>query len=240
MLSDVLDVALAVGAGAVALVLGLILAVGLGRRGTRPSGDPTAWGTAPDPDAIVAQADELAAHAEHATRRAETAAAAVETVRERYAEAERRRAAIEADYDAAQARYAEALHALRAGRREPPTPDQRSRAHEVSSAALAAYRRGELSVDELRAVFARAGDWDPEQEAREREAERLAAHVGSVRRAYDIAVADVRLAGERLHVAEVAAEATTQEAVDAAVEAQVAADEAGRYRRGGAKGQGRG
>jgi hypothetical protein len=237
MLTDVLQVAIAIGAGAVALVLGLVLAVGLGRRGTPPIGDPAAWATTPDPDVIdpdviVAEADELAAHAEHATRQAETATAAVETVRQRYAEAERRRAALEADYDAAQARYAEALRSLRAGRRGPPTPEQRDRSHEVSSAALAAYRRGELTVDELRTVFARAGEWDPVQEAREREAERLAADVGSARRAYDIAVADARVAGERLHVAEVAAEATTQEAVDAAVEAQVAADEAGRYRRG--------
>jgi hypothetical protein len=52
-----------------------------------------------------------------------------------------------------------------------------------------------------------------------------------VRRAYDIAVAQVRVASERMHVAEVAAAATTQEAVDAAVEAQVAGDEAARYRR---------
>jgi chromosome segregation ATPase len=240
MLSDVLVVALAVGAGAVALVLGLVLAVALGRRGAEPDGDPMPPVMEPDPDAILSQADELAAHAEHATLQAETATAAVEPVRERYAEAEQRRAAIEAEYDAAQARYAEALRDLRAGRKDPPSPEQRDRAHEVSSAALAAYRRGELSVDDLRVVFARAGDWDPEQEAREREAERLAADVGSLRRAYDIAVADVRLAAERLHVAEVAAEATTQEAVDAAVEAQVAADAAGRYRRGGAKGRGRG
>src|SRR6201999_390173 len=108
----------------------------------------------------------------------------------------------------------------------PHTAEDQHRAHEVSSAALAAYRRGELTVDELRAVFARAGDWDPEQEKREREAERLAAYEGSVRRAYDIAVAAVRVASERLHVAEVAAAATTQEAVDAAVEAQLAADQA--------------
>jgi len=232
MLSDVVQVAIAVGAGAVALVLGLALAVGLGRRGAKPIGDPTAWGTAPDPAVLVAQADELAAHAEHATQRAETATADVDTARQRYAEAERRRGELETEYDAAQARYAEALRVMRAGRREPPTPEQRDRSHEVSSAALAAYRRGELTVDELRTVFARAGEWDPEQEAREREAERLAAGVGSVRRAYDIAVANARVARERLHVAEVAAEATTQEAVDAAVEAQVAADEAGRYRGG--------
>ena len=190
------------------------------------------WTAAPpDPALIVAQADELAAHAELAAQRAERAAAAVEAARQRYAEAEERRSAIEADYDAAQAQYAEALRVMQAGRSRPPTAEDQHRTHEVSSAALAAYRRGELSVDQLRTVFARAGDWDPAQEAREREAERLAAYEGQVRRAYDIALAAVRVASERLHVAEVAAAATTQEAVDAAMEAQVAEDTAGRYRR---------
>jgi hypothetical protein len=195
-------------------------------------GEPRLWTAPPlDPSAIAAQADELAAHADRAAQRAERAAAAVETGRQEYAEAEERRAAIEADYDAAQAAYAEALRVVQAGRSRPQTAEEQHRAHEVSSAALAAYRRGELSVDQLRAVFARAGDWDPAQEAREREAERLAAYEGSVRRAYDIALAVARVASERLHVAEVAAVATTQEAVDAAIEAQVAADEADRYRR---------
>jgi hypothetical protein len=244
MLTDVLVVLLGLIAAGVALTLGLALAVGLHSRGERSRtagghprgpddhGDANAWTAAPpDPVALRAEADELAAHAERAAQRAERATAAVEAARRRHAGAEERRAAIEADFDAARAAYAEALRAVQAGRARPPTPEQRDRTHEVSSAALAAYRRGELSVDELRAVFARAGDWDPAQEARERDAERLAAYEGSVRRAYDIAVAQVRVASERLHVAEVAAAATTQEAVDAAVEAQVAADEAGRYRR---------
>jgi hypothetical protein len=242
MLTDVLVVLLALAAGGVALTLGLALAVALHSRGARPAqdrkhsdrdyGDAGAWTAGPPhPTVLRAQARELSAHAERAAQRAERATAAVEEARQRYADAEARRAAIEADYDAAQVAYAAALRAVQAGRAEPPTPEQRDRKHEVSSAALAAYRRGELSVDQLRAVFARAGDWDPAQEAREREAERLAAYEGSVRRAYDIALAEVRVAGERLHVAEVAAEATTQEAVDAAVEAQVAADEADRYRR---------
>jgi hypothetical protein len=180
---------------------------------------------------VEAQAAEFGAHAELSALRAERAAADAETARRYYAEVEERRAAVEAEYDAAQARYAEALRAVQAGRSRPQTPEEQRRAHEVSSAALAAFRRGELSADQLRTVFARAGDWDPEQEAREREAERLAADEGRVRRTYDAALAAVRVASERLHVAEVAAAATTQEAIDAAVEAQVAADEAGRYQR---------
>lgn len=264
MVTDVLVVLLALLAGAVAVTVGLALAVALHSRGTgRRSGDgadpsgaadpgrASAWDQAEDGPAdddpvngarlwtagradrviVEAEAAELGAHAEIAAARAERAAAAAGTARLRFGEAEEHRAALEAEYDAAQARYAAALRAVQAGRSGPPTPQQRHRAHEVSSAALAAFRRGELSADQLRAVFARAGDWDPEQEAREREAERLAGEEGRVRRAYDAALAAVRVASERLHIAEVAAAATTQEAIDAAVEAQIAADEAGRYRR---------
>jgi hypothetical protein len=194
--------------------------------------DARLWTAGPaDRVMVEAEAAELGAHAEVAAARAERATAAVGAARLRYGEAEEHRAALEAEYDAAQARYTAALRAVQAGRSGPPTPEEQHRAHEVSSAALAAFRRGELSADQLRAVFARAGDWDPEQEAREREAERLAGEEGRVRRAYDAALAAVRVASERLHVAEVAAAATTQEAIDAAVEAQVAADEAGRYQR---------
>jgi hypothetical protein len=245
VVNDLLEVLVSVAAGGVALVLGLSLAVALRHRGHNRGGaprgadgvgDPQAdaglWTAAPaDPATLLAQAHELAAHAEEAAQRAERALSAAEEARQRYADAEQRRAAIEVDYDAAQSAYTEALRAVQAGRAAQPSDHDRHRAHEVSSAALAAYRRGELSVDELRAVFARAGEWDPAQEEREREAERLAAREGSVRRAYDIALSDVRVASERLHVAEVAANATTQEAVDAAVEAQLAADEADRYRR---------
>jgi hypothetical protein len=197
-----------------------------------PGDDARLWTAGPaDRVMVEAEAAELGAHAEVAAARAERAATAVGAARLRYGEAEERRAALEAEYDAAQARYTAALRAVQAGRSGPPTPEEQHRAHEVSSAALAAFRRGELSADQLRAVFARAGDWDPEQEAREREAERLAAEEGRVRRAYDAALAAVRVASERLHIAEVAAAATTQEAIDAAVEAQIAADEAGRYQR---------
>ncbi|GIH16515.1 hypothetical protein [Rugosimonospora africana] len=174
------------------------------------------------------QAEELAAHATAAAGRAERAMADVDTARAEYDAAEAHRDTVEAEYDAARLAYAEALRAVRAGQPEPPTPEQRERRHEVESAALAAYRRGELSIDELRAVFARAGDRDPDREALAQEAERLAARESEVRRGYDIAVAAARVAGERLHVAEVAATACTQEAVDAAIEAQVAADELGR------------
>jgi hypothetical protein len=174
------------------------------------------------------QADELAAHATAAAGRAERATAEVDTARAERDAAEAHRDTVEAEYDAARLAYAEALRAARAGQPEPPTPEQRERRHEVESAALAAYRRGKLSIEELRAVFARTGDRDPDREALAQEAERLAARESEVRRGYDIAVAAARVAGERLHVAEVAATACTQEAVDAAIEAQVAADEVDR------------
>ena len=259
MVTDVLVVLLALLVGGVALTLGLALAVALHSRGARRpgpnDGDPNGaadvyragagdpadddraddarlWTAGPAERAMVeAEAAELVAHAEVAAAQAERAAVAVGAARLRYGEAEEHRAALESEYDAAQARYAAALRAVQAGRSGPPTAEERHRAHEVSSAALAAFRRGELSADQLRTVFARAGDWDPEQETREREAERLAGEEGRVRRAYDAALAAVRVASERLHVAEVAAAATTQEAIDAAVEAQIAADEAGRYQR---------
>jgi hypothetical protein len=229
MVRDVLEVSLGVAAGGVALLLGVALVAWLSRRSAGPPTEPAI--PPPDPVVLAAQARELAAHADAATHRAERAALAVEAARGRYAEAERRRAGIEAEYDAAQAGYAEALRAVQAGRTVPPSAEQQDRAREVSSAAMAAYRRGELSVEQLRAVFARAGDWDPALEARQRAAEVLADRVGQLRRAYDIALAEVRVASERLHVAEVAAAATEQEAVDAGVDAQVAADEAASHRR---------
>jgi hypothetical protein len=148
----------------------------------------------------------------------------VEAARLAYDEAEAHRDGVEQRYDAAQRAYAGALRAVRDNQPAPPTAEQRLRRHEVDSAALAAYRRGELSVDELRAVFDRTGDRSAGQEALEQEAQRLGAREGELRRGYDIAVAAARVAGERLHVAEVAAEACAQEAVDAAVEAQLAAE----------------
>jgi hypothetical protein len=234
--SDVIVVVVAVCAGAAALVLvlGLTSWAQRDRPGSGPGPadlDPADLDPAdPEPaePPLPEQVRELAEHASAAAGRAERTAAGVDAARLAYDEAEAHRDGIGARYDAAQLAYAEALRAVRDNQPAPPTPVQEARRREVDGAALAAYRRGELSVDELRAVFARTGDRDAGQEALEQEAQRLAAREGELRRGYDIAVAAARVAGERLHIAEVAAAATVQEAVDAAVEAQLAADELAR------------
>jgi len=174
---------------------------------------------------LRARAQALAVHAEHAARLAAVAHDEAEQARQRYATSEADRSRAEVAYDAARLAYAGALREAQAGHVE-PTPDEEERQRVVNRAALAAYKRGELSAGQLRTVFSRSGDWDPEQEERGRTAERLALDEGRTRRAYDAAVTAERLARDAAHVAETAARARTQEAVDAAVEAQVAAETA--------------
>ncbi len=218
MRADLVEVVLAVCAGGVALLAALGVAGWANRDGSPETVDESEPADAePDP----------AVHATEAAERAERAAAAVGAARERLALAEAERDRVESGYDAAREAYAAALRAAQAGRDRVPTAVEEDRGREVTRAAMAAYRRGEISVDQLHAVFARAGRFDPAQQEREREAQRLAAEEGLVRLAYDRAVAEVRAASEGLHVAEVAAAAYTQEAVDAAIEAEQAVRDAG-------------
>lgn len=213
MRADLVEVVLAVCAGGVALFVALGIAGWASRRDSPEAVEPL-------PDPPDPPEPDVSAHAAEAAERAELAAAAVDTARERLALAEAERDRVESGYDAARKAYAAALRAVQAGRYRVPTADEESQGREVTRAAMASYRRGEISVEQLHAVFARAGHWDPAQEEREREAQRLAAEVGLVRLAYDRAAAEARAASERLHVAQVAAAAYTQEAVDAAIEAE--------------------
>ncbi|HET6213979.1 MAG TPA: hypothetical protein VFE14_14035, partial [Micromonosporaceae bacterium] len=97
---------------------------------------------------------------------------------------------------------------------------------EVSRAALAAYRRGDLSVDQLREVFRRTGGWDPVLEQREREVASLRAEAHRAHRAYDAAVAAERAAASATGIADVAAHALAEEATDAAADARAAREAA--------------
>jgi hypothetical protein len=197
----------------------------------RPLALPLLADALPEPEGpgdcvrLRARAQVLAVHAEGAARMAAAAHDGAEQSRERYATSEAERSRAEVAYDEARLAYAEALREVHAGHQQ-PTPDDEERQREVTRAALAAYRRGELSAGQLRTVFSRSGDWNPAQQERERTAERLALEEGRTRRAYDAAATTERLAREALHVAETAARARTQEAVDAAVEAQVVAEAA--------------
>jgi hypothetical protein len=93
---------------------------------------------------------------------------------------------------------------------------------DVSSAAFAAYRRGDISVDELRAVFVWSTGWDSQLERRERTVLRGRVAERDAHRRYDTAAAAERLAYRGLDVADAAARAWADEAAAAAVEAQAA------------------
>jgi hypothetical protein len=230
MPSDALVMVVALGVAACTTVLGIWLATLLAelRRGQPPADPPlppvelpTSVTAGVDRRRLGVLAQELAVHADSAVAQAARAYAALEMAQAALAGAEDVRARAEAEYDAARAAYAQALSAARAGRHGEPDAQAQAREREVSRAALAAYRRGELSVEVLRTVFGRA-DPNPQQDQREREADRLAMAEAQARRAFEHAVVAARVAREDLHIAEVAASASHQEAIAAAQDAQEA------------------
>jgi hypothetical protein len=101
----------------------------------------------------------------------------------------------------------------------------------VSRAALAAYRRGDLTLEQLREVYRRSSGWDPAQEEREREAERRGIAERAARRNFDRVAAAARRAEQAVRVAELAADALVEEAATAAAEAELARASKPRRRR---------
>ncbi|MDQ7907157.1 hypothetical protein RB614_21835 [Phytohabitans sp. ZYX-F-186] len=191
----------------------------------------------PDPAKLRAAARALAAHAGHTHAIAGRAAAAAIEARERLAAAEETREEAWQAQEAAGAAFQAAWQEAQAARDERdavPTVDLElvvagdvegadgDRQRDVSRAALSAYRRGDLSVDELREVWRRAGDWDPEQEERERRADHLRAEELAARRAYERAALFARQAAEALWAAEADSRAMSGEAMAAAAEAHEA------------------
>jgi len=94
--------------------------------------------------------------------------------------------------------------------------------HDLSRAALAAFRRGDLSVEQLRAVFRRFSGWDARLEQHEREVLRRRAAERDAHRRYTMAAAAERDANHEVDVAMAAARAWADEAVEAAEEARLA------------------
>ena len=199
----------------------------------------------PDPAELQAAAEELAAHAAAAQAEAGRAAAIAIESRDTLAAAERARYEAWAAQEAADRGYDGAWRAALAGREAAALAAQETaagagaagamdgpeRERAVSRAALSAYRRGDISVQELREVFHRAGDWDPAQEERERAADRCRIQQAAARRVHDRAAAAARRAEQEAQVAEVAAQALVDEAAESAVEAHEALLAAQRYAR---------
>jgi hypothetical protein len=91
---------------------------------------------------------------------------------------------------------------------------------ETTHAAFAAYRRGDISSEQLREVFSRAGGWTPEHDRLSRRSTELRAEEAEAIRARDAAVAAEHAAGERAHQAAMTARARDDEARNAAVDAR--------------------
>ena len=192
-------------------------------------------------DELRAEARELASHAALAQEQAGRAAATAWKLRERASAAAAARDVAWQVQERASETYRQALREALAGRKPGDgvrdTGDERDR--EVARAALSAYRRGDISVEQLREVWLRSGDWDPRQDEREREAERAGIVERAARREFDHAAADARRAEQDAQIAEIAAHALADEAVQAAVEAhevalalQAVAPRRRRWRRG--------
>jgi hypothetical protein len=111
---------------------------------------------------------------------------------------------------------------LAAGPFVPGHGDEPVRHTDVSRAALAAYRRGDLSLEQLRVVFRRFSGWDLQQEQHEREVLRRRAAEREAHRRYDAAAAAERLVYQEVDVATAAARAWADEAADAEAEALAA------------------
>jgi hypothetical protein len=93
---------------------------------------------------------------------------------------------------------------------------------EVARAALAAYRRGDISVEQLRAVYRQFSGWDGGQERREHELVRRRAAEREAHRRYHAAAVAERAAYADADVAVVAAQALAEEAAESAEEARLA------------------
>lgn len=194
----------------------------------------------PDPERLRAAAEELELYAVASQTEAGRAAAVAGAARVALAEAERNRDQAWADQEAAERAYDRAWQAVLAGREAAagaPIPDSEpdpERDRRVSRAALAAYRRGDLSLPQLREVFRRSGSWDPAQEDRERQLDLGRMRLAEARRAYDRAAALARRAEQEVRTTEDVAWELLSEATRSVAEAWEAQHAVQRFtRRGG-------
>jgi hypothetical protein len=94
--------------------------------------------------------------------------------------------------------------------------------HDLSRAALTAYRRGDLSVEQLREVFRRFSGWDSRHERHERAMLRWRVAEREAHRRYDMAAVAERIANHEVDVSAAAARAWADEAAEAAEDARIA------------------
>jgi hypothetical protein len=109
----------------------------------------------------------------------------------------------------------------------PRVVDERTQ-QETSHAAFVAFRRGDISADQLREVFKRAEGWTPEHDRLTRRSAELRTGEGAVARARIDAERGVPAAAERARAARASAdtlEAAAQQADNAALLRRSAAEQ---------------
>jgi hypothetical protein len=212
-----------IGAWAALFGVGVVLLIGLGAiaRAQRPRPDPPPADQS-DSGSLRADARSLAEHAARSREAAGRAAANAAETRERAAAAAAARDVAWHVQERAHSVYEAAWRDALAGRAAQPSSQPDGDERDVTRAALSAYRRGDLSVNELQAVWHRAGGLAPEQDVLEQAAQRAAAEERAARRAYDRAAAVARRAERIAYVAEVAAAALADEAAQSSAEAHEA------------------
>lgn len=166
---------------------------------------------------LQAELAEWIRHAAVVAERAELAAAEAEVARHRVEEAEEARAEAWSALELAERAYGEAARThrevLRCRAEHPVDP---SAQREVANAALAAYRRGDLSQEELWRVWRWGSGWYPEQDRCEHELTQLRAAQRDAHLRYRAAAGAERVALQVVRVAEAQARALVEEVTVAA------------------------
>jgi hypothetical protein len=173
---------------------------------------------------MFVQAEELARYAEEVAVAAERAGVTVERRHDEWAAAQRTQEAAWRAYEAADAA---ARRVIRAGAFPLPTTDPTpsefaSRERYLHRAATEAYRRGELTVEQLSDALAHRNGWDPRRHPFEQQAMLRLATRRQMLRAYEEASAIERTTWHAADMAVVAKRSLDQEASVAARRAREA------------------
>jgi hypothetical protein len=177
---------------------------------------------------LRAEAEELSAVAAAADAAAVRAIAEANQARARFQHIQQAREAAWQAIESAQQAYEAAEQAHQSAQRAAAdgadvAPEAEGDVErEVTRAAYGAYRRGDISLDQLQEVLRRASGWDAEREQHEHRVTQLRAREGAARRRYYGFAASERVARKAADVAAVAAQALVDEAAEAIAEAHAA------------------
>lgn len=181
------------------------------------------WRARPSAGAHRAALAEARRHAATVAARTAQADRALAQARARVREVEQEQAAAWRELEHSRHAHDEAARThraaarQRAGRLADPGSGQ-----DLTHAAFAAYRRGDLSPEQLVSVSQLATGWDPELHRQERELTRLRVRLRDALLRYRTAASRGRAAREQRDIAEVEVRALAEEAAEAGQEADVA------------------